>query len=482
MKRIALIVCLPILMTLHLSAFAQFDPKGICRIENDQLIFRLDKQWTDDQKKEVSRLFDLDSNLLARVFDGNPFIELDSVTWAVKVLHPGIVEISKMLAPPPPKIEKPGKEYILFDFWSDEMRPSPPPPAVPFGVNRFKLKQSFDYQEGIATFFLPGFKEKNKVYISGSFNNWSTMESPMTRTDSGWIFRIPLPAGRYSYKFILDGKWSPDPNNRQEEDDTYGSHNSVVFCYNYRFVLDGYPGARKVILAGSFNNWNEKELLMQRTATGWELPVYLREGTHAYKFIVDNQWILDPANPVRRSDGIGNENSFMATGDTLVFRLNGFTNAGKVTLAGNFNAWNPDELLMFRETGGWFLPYVLAAGNYEYKFIVDGKWMPDPENPLSTGKRGEDNSVITFKPNYIFHLDSFPEARKVVVSGSFNNWNPGSYQMKWNNGRWEFPLYLAPGKHLYKFVVDDVWIIDPFNPLWEENEYGTHNSVLWLDQ
>jgi hypothetical protein len=30
-------------------------------------------------------------------------------------------------------------------------------------------------------------------------------------------------------------------------------------------------------------------------------------------------------------------------------------------------------------------------------------------------------------------------------------------------------------------VVDQKWIIDPTNELWEENEYGTGNSVLWIE-
>jgi hypothetical protein len=67
------------------------------------------------------------------------------------------------------------------------------------------------------------------------------------------------------------------------------------------------------------------------------------------------------------------------------------------------------------------------------------------------------------------------------VAGTFNGWNSKSYKMIYKDGRWTFPLYLSPGKHLYKFVVDDKWILDPDNKLWEENEYGTGNSILWIE-
>ena len=49
-----------------------------------------------------------------------------------------------------------------------------------------------------------------------------------------------------------------------------------------------------------------------------------------------------------------------------------------------------------------------------------------------------------------------------------------------DNG-WYISLYLKPGKYTYKFVVDGKWILDPDNKLWEENEYGTGNSVLLIE-
>jgi hypothetical protein len=47
---------------------------------------------------------------------------------------------------------------------------------------------------------------------------------------------------------------------------------------------------------------------------------------------------------------------------------------------------------------------------------------------------------------------------------------------------WVFTVNLQPGKYRYKFVVDGKWIIDPHNPLWEQNEHRTGNSVLWIEE
>ena len=57
-------------------------------------------------------------------------------------------------------------------------------------------------------------------------------------------------------------------------------------------------------------------------------------------------------------------------------------------VAGDFNAWNADELRMQKTDTGWVLPYVLAPGNYEYRFRVAGQseWKNDPLNSLRVGR------------------------------------------------------------------------------------------------
>jgi 1,4-alpha-glucan branching enzyme len=75
--------------------------------------------------------------------------------------------------------------------------------------------------------------------------------------------------------------------------------------------LSGFPDAKTVILAGSFNDWNEKKLQMTHSSDGWHITIQLISGKHTYKFIVDGQWITDPANPIKEDDGHGNVNSVM---------------------------------------------------------------------------------------------------------------------------------------------------------------------------
>jgi 1,4-alpha-glucan branching enzyme len=71
--------------------------------------------------------------------------------------------------------------------------------------------------------------EANEVYLSGDFNEWSATNLPMMRSGAcRWAKRVTLPPGRYEYKFIVDGEWTPDPYASQEVVNAFGSTNSVA--------------------------------------------------------------------------------------------------------------------------------------------------------------------------------------------------------------------------------------------------------------
>ncbi len=54
--------------------------------------------------------------------------------------------------------------------------------------------------------------------------------------------------------------------------------------------------------------------------------------------------------------------------------------ARSVSVAGDFNGWNPDQTKLERsESGMWTATIVLKPGRYQYMFVIDGKqWIPDP--------------------------------------------------------------------------------------------------------
>lgn len=75
-----------------------------------------------------------------------------------------------------------------------------------------------------------------------------------------------------------------------------------------------------------------------------------------------------------------------------------------------------------------------------------------------------------------------PGAQAVFVAGSFNGWHPSAMPLqKQSDGRWVVELIIEPGKHEYRFVVDDQWTDDPLSSAYISNPFGGLNCVLVAD-
>jgi len=73
-----------------------------------------------------------------------------------------------------------------------------------------------------------------------------------------------------------------------------------------------------------------------------------------------------------------------------------------------------------------------------------------------------------------------PEAKSVRIAGSFCNWKPtDDFSMeRLEDGTWTKTISLTPGKHQYKFIIDDKWIEDINNPDSIESPFGGRNSLI----
>ena len=71
-------------------------------------------------------------------------------------------------------------------------------------------------------------------------------------------------------------------------------------------------------------------------------------------------------------------------------------NAQSVALAGTFNDWDLKRTPLRKETnGGWKTTLWLPPGRYEYRFVVDGQWLSDPNAKESAPNQfGSTNSVV----------------------------------------------------------------------------------------
>ncbi len=72
-----------------------------------------------------------------------------------------------------------------------------------------------------------------------------------------------------------------------------------------------------------------------------------------------------------------------------------------------------------------------------------------------------------------------PQAQKVEVAGSFNEWNPAQTPLKKDReGKWKAALTLTPGRYEYRYRIDGSWQNDQKPVECVPNPYGTWNCVL----
>jgi len=81
---------------------------------------------------------------------------------------------------------------------------------------------------GNTTFKLTGHTDAEAVAIYGSFNNWIQTKNYCAREGDGWVCRIDLAPGKYTYRFLVDGVGLTDPTNPATEDDGNGHVDSVI--------------------------------------------------------------------------------------------------------------------------------------------------------------------------------------------------------------------------------------------------------------
>ena len=82
-----------------------------------------------------------------------------------------------------------------------------------------------------------------------------------------------------------------------------------------QFVFDSRD-AKRVMLVGDFNGWDESALPLAREkgSSLWSVTVPLMPGRHVYAFLVDSTWTVDPRAPTTRDPDFGVTGSVVIVG------------------------------------------------------------------------------------------------------------------------------------------------------------------------
>ena len=72
------------------------------------------------------------------------------------------------------------------------------------------------------------------------------------------------------------------------------------------------PGAKRVCVAGSFNDWQPEMAPLSPVGNGrWAADVPIKPGRHEYLFVVDGQWMPDPNAKESVQNPFGGRNSIV---------------------------------------------------------------------------------------------------------------------------------------------------------------------------
>ena len=106
-----------------------------------------------------------------------------------------------------------------------------------------------------------------------------------------------------------------------------------------------------------------------------------------------------PEIQLNRVRGVRGPNAPVITSEGVLFSIDA-PDATLVTIAGSFNGWNTYATeLTKNDAGVWSIMLPLQPGRrYQYKFLIDGFWIADPDNPdTAPDGHGGVNSIIHIK-------------------------------------------------------------------------------------
>ena len=242
------------------------------------------------------------------------------------------------------------------------------------------------------------------VIKSGLITLWEKDGWTMQKTGTN-TYQLHKKLMHFDMAFNLEDKFQIDMSywnypvserSKQGSSDIIDEPAKVQANGNVEFKLKGKSNAKQVILSGSFNDWNEQSMKMLKVGDEWKIRLKMSPGIYEYKFIVDGEWITDPANPYSVQNQHYTFNSILVVGKEEQFFLKGNKDAKTVALSGSFNNWDTKGVRCIKTKEGWKVTQKLPPGKHFYKFIIDGhNWIVDPSNNLQERDEGSNlNSVI----------------------------------------------------------------------------------------
>lgn len=249
---------------------------------------------------------------------------------------------------------------------------------------------------------------------------------------------------------------------------------------NGRTVTFRYKGAgvTSVSLAGSMNSWSVEA--MNVSGDVYTIQKTLSPGVYAYKFVVDNNWILDPSNDKTIPDdnqqpnsrvvvpglcdktiAVPKDSSVVLPGSIEAVLADGTETAKAVTY--QIKTPNASGVTLDAATNRITVSSAYTANTLELTATDESGSMAtvtlslssDPNVFVSPSVNG---GIVTFR----YKPESAPAS--VSLAGSMYDWDPKEMEDGDGDGIYTYTTEaLQPGSYEYKFIVNNNWVTDPKN-------------------
>ena len=167
-----------------------------------------------------------------------------------------------------------------------------------------------------------------------------------------------------------------------------------------------------------------------------------------------------------------------------------------IILSGEYKNWSKDNWTIQRKSRNIYqlrknlIDFDEGLPQYA-KYLIDGEYWHSPTSeskppalqlPHDVFLEHQSKIVISETGNQTFFLAGHKDAKRVILSGSFNHWHEQQLFLRKTSIGWKLTMDMPPGIYEYKFIVDGAWMHDPSNNLKVLNPHDTYNSILLIGE
>jgi len=124
----------------------------------------------------------------------------------------------------------------------------------------------------------------------------------------------------------------------------------------------------------------------------------------------------------------------------------------------------------------------IISDDKRFLTLITNNQMLPPLTTIKVWAKGSGFTLVVRKNRKLPITFTFdPKGQKVShiqIAGQINDWNPAATNLTFDGKVYKTTLLLNPGKYHYQVVIDGKWMLDPANPVFEDNGMGGYNSVL----